>query len=140
MGLVLDTSILIAAERGKFDFGRFLMAEAPNRPVFLAAITASELLHGVHRATGGQRKKREAFVEELLGEIAILPFDIAAARKHAELWATLQKKGAMIGPHDLLIAATCLSLKHEVATLNIKEFEQVRGLGLAKVEPYELED
>ena len=139
MGLVLDTSILIAAERGRFDFERFLLAESPNRPVYLAAITASELLQGVFRATGARRKKREAFVEELLGGIEILPFDLSSARKHAELWAKLQKGGEMIGPHDMLIAASCLALKHEVATLNVGEFQRVKGLKLAKVESYQLE-
>ena len=139
MGLVLDTSILIAAERGQFDFERFLLAESPNRPVYLAAITASELLHGVHRATGVRRKKREAFVEELLAEIEILPFDLAAARQHAELWAKLQIRGEVIGPHDMLIAASCLALKHEVATLNVGEFQRVRGLKLAEVAKYALE-
>ncbi len=47
---MLDTSILISAERKLFDLEAFLDSEVPGVPLFISAITASELLHGVHRA------------------------------------------------------------------------------------------
>ena len=38
-----------------------------RKPVFLAAVSAAELLHGVHRANTAVRKaRREAFVENIL--------------------------------------------------------------------------
>ena len=136
MGLVLDTSILVAAERGRFDLEGFLDSEVPGVPVYVTAITASELLHGVHRSGGARRRKREAFVEDVLADLAILPFDLTSARKHAQLRADLERSGKPIGPHDLIIAATCLALHHEIATLNTGEFERVPGLALAKTLPY----
>ena len=137
MGLVLDTSILVAAERGRFDLEGFLDVEVPGVPLYLTAITASELLHGVHRAEGVRRKKRENFVEDVIADLSVLPFDLISARRHAQVRADLERCGNPIGPHDLIIAATCLTLHHEIATLNTKEFERVPGLVLAKTLPYE---
>ncbi|WP_437839932.1 hypothetical protein [Sorangium sp. So ce1153] len=67
MGALIDSSVLIAAERGKLDLEQVLRDHG-DEPVAIAMITASELLHGVHRAVEpSQRARREAFVERLLG-------------------------------------------------------------------------
>jgi len=139
MGLVLDTSVIIAAERGKFDLAGFLDAKAAGVPIFLSAITASELLHGVHRAQGARRKRREDFVQDVLDGVVILPFDEVSARTHARLWAELARCGDTIGPHDLIIAASCIALRHQIATLNIREFERIPGLRLADVDFHRIE-
>ena len=97
MGTLIDSSVLIAAER------RALVLEGPlgahaEEPVGIASITASELLHGVHRAaTSAQRQRRETFVERLLAVLPVFPFDLVTARIHASLWAGLASKGASIG-------------------------------------------
>ena len=131
MGLILDSSVLIAAERNKFDLPSFLEAEAPMEPVFISSITASELLHGVERATPEHRAKREAFVEAVLRETPSLAIDLACARIHAALWAKLEAGGERIGPHDMWIAATCLRYGFRLATLNEGEFERVENLEFA---------
>src|SRR5881275_2901882 len=103
MGLILDTSVLISAEKKRLDLARFFAAH-PDETFFFAAITASELLHRVFRAHPAARKQeRAAFVEALLAQIETIDFDLAVARRHAELWAELERKGQMIGPYDLLI-------------------------------------
>ena len=72
MGVVIDTAVLIAAERGTFDFNAFLTSLG-DEPVALAAITASELLHGVARARiAAIRTKRAAYVEGILANIPVL--------------------------------------------------------------------
>ena len=79
----------------------------PNEQPAIAAITASELLHGVARADDAARKqKRSVYVEQIFATILILPFDLAMARVHAQLWADLSAHGVTIGPHDLQIAST----------------------------------
>ena len=138
MGLIFDTSILIADERGKFDMAAFLRQFASVQPI-IAAITASELLHGVERAHDLNRKvRRQQHVEQILASIAVQPFDLAQARHHARIWAELETRGQMIGPHDLQIAATALALGHNVATLNVNEFRQVTGLGVVDASPFRL--
>lgn len=134
--MILDTSVLIAGERGALRLPAFLEAHA-DEAVAMASITASELLHGYHRAKdAGARARRAAFAEALLSVVPVLPFGVLEARQHAELWAGLMRKGTIIGPHDLIIAATALARGDTLATLNRKEFKVVSGLQLARLAPY----
>ena len=128
MGLILDTSLLIADERGRFDMTGFLRQHLGSRPI-IAAITASELLHGVERAQdAGRKARRQQHVEQILAAVFVLSFDLAQARVHARIWAELASRGEIIGTHDLQIAAAGLALGHEVATLNVHEFRRINGL------------
>jgi tRNA(fMet)-specific endonuclease VapC len=82
--LILDTSVLIADERGKFDMPGFLR-QFPTPQPLIAAITASELLHGVERAQDASRKAwRQQQVEQILASITVQPFDLAQARCHPQ--------------------------------------------------------
>jgi tRNA(fMet)-specific endonuclease VapC len=130
MGILLDSSILIALERnGKSLASRVAGREAEG--MFLSVISASELLHGVHRATTAEiRAKRLAFVEAILKAIPILEIDLATARSHAQLWSQLVQKGEMIGVHDSWLAATCLAHGLTLVTGNIGEFRRVPGLAV----------
>ncbi len=123
MGTLLDSSVLIGLERSGAP-----LAIPDDEQVGIAAITASELLHGVHRADPPRRAQREAFVEHVLRVLPVYPFSLESARIHARLWADLVTAGRPIGPHDLLLAATALALGWSVATYNVSEFGRVPGL------------
>jgi tRNA(fMet)-specific endonuclease VapC len=130
--MLIDTSVFIAAERGQLDLDTIFAAHQ-SEPVALAAITASELLHGVHRAqTPEQRALREAFVEQVLAALPVVPFDLVVARIHGRLWAELAAQGITVGAHDLLIAATALSLEVPVATRDVRSFPRIPGLALVQ--------
>lgn len=89
MGFLIDSSILIEAERGRVDLGSHV-ARHRDEEAFLSVVTASELLHGVHRAIDpGVRARRSAFVEGILEHLPLLAIDLACARAHARLWADL---------------------------------------------------
>ena len=106
MAVLVDTSVLIHAERRSQSLNEAI----GKRDRAISVITASELLHGVHRASSGSaRARRAAFVEHLLAAIDPLPITTAVARSHAEIWAELERLGTPIGAHDLWIAATALS-------------------------------
>ena len=138
MGLILDTSVIVAAERQQFDLEAMLESNGSMR-FYIASITASELLHGVHRAASSkQRQKRSLFVEAILETFPIIPFDLSIARSHAALWASLEMQGRIIGHHDMQIAATALEREYRLATLNIGEFARVPNLGLLDVAPFRL--
>ncbi len=136
MGVILDSSVLIAAERERFDLPRLLQTHAEE--VFqIAAITAAELLHGCARASDSAiRERRVNFVEGVIRDFAVAPFTLAEAREHAQLWAGLETEGRMIGPRDMEIAATALAFGFAVATLNFREFQRVGGLRLLDIAPY----
>lgn len=125
--ILIDSSVLIASERGRFDLPAFLARHAEDQ-FALSAITASELLHGVHRATPMVRVRRESFVERLLAQLPVLPFDLTAARLHSALWAEVAQKGVSVGAHDLLIAATALANGAVIATRDQRSFPRLPGL------------
>jgi len=136
MGVLIDTSLLIAAERGVFNLPGFL-ASLDDDTVAISAVTASELLHGVHRAkSASPRTARAQYVESILANIPTLPFGLREARVHAILWAALASKGQLIGAHDMLIAATALATDSSIATLNHLEFRRVPKLALAHTDKF----
>lgn len=105
-----------------------------GEPFGISAITVSELFHGVRRADSEKRRiKREAYVEKLLGIFPVYPFDTAAARIHARLWAGLAKKGISVGAHDLIIAATALALGFSVVTLDMRDYAKIKELTIEKL-------
>ena len=128
MGALIDSSVLIAAERGSLDL-EILGREYAGVDFAIAAITASELLHGVHGAREQARKaRREAFVEAILTTLPVIAFDELAARAHARVWARLASKGRAIGAHDLLIAATAIARGLDVVTRDQRSFPMIPGL------------
>jgi tRNA(fMet)-specific endonuclease VapC len=131
MGLILDTSILIATERKRFDLTGFVATQPPSTSAGISTVTASEYLHGVERATAGRRRAdRLEFFENLLGSFHVFAFDLETARTHAVLSARMAASGIVVGPHDLIIAATCLHHGWQLATLNETEFAMVPGLSM----------
>lgn len=131
MGYLIDTSIFVAWERAELS-PESLEKRAGTDSLALCAITASELLHGVHRADTAQRRgRREAFVEAILAALPVVPVDLFVCRHHARIWSDLRIRGQVIGAHDLLIAATAVAFDLIVATRNRREFERVEGLRLA---------
>jgi len=85
----------------------------------------------VHRASAPDvRARRSAFVEGILERFPLLSVDLACARAHAQLWAELRRGGALIGPHDLWLAAACVAHGLTMVTANVREFARVPGLDL----------
>jgi tRNA(fMet)-specific endonuclease VapC len=136
MGVILDSSVLVAFERRRFDLERLLAEHSPSA---IAAVTAAELLIGVERAdTPDRRLRRESFVHGLLSRLPIVPFDLPQARLFAIHFADLTRRGQVIGDRDLQIAVTALSMNYDLATLNASEFQRVTGLRLLDVSQYAL--
>ena len=136
MGLILDTSVLIADERGKIDLLALLAVESQDTPL-ISTITAAELLLGIEQAISEAIKnRRRQSVEEAIARSVVVPFTLAHARTHAQIRQKLIAAGTIIGAHDLLIAATALALGHKVATLNISEFSRVPDLAVLDATPF----
>jgi tRNA(fMet)-specific endonuclease VapC len=143
VGTLLDTTVFIDLERAVRRLpAATAMAEVSGRlevqlgldeEVGIAAITASALLHGVHRATRRYRSRREAFVEAVLAAFPPLPFDLLAARAHARLWADLAAVGQDVGAHDRLVAATAITAGWRVGTANSRHFDRIAGLDVVTI-------
>lgn len=133
MGVILDTSVLIAAERHDTALSHLVRDREPE-PFGLSVITISELLHGVYRATSEKtRLKREAFVESVIAAFPVYPFDLTSSRIYARIWATLLKKGIRIGAHDLIIASTAIALGFAVATFDLRDYKKIPELMVESV-------
>ena len=132
MGLIVDSDVWILAERmrGRLDLARW----SAYGDAYMSAITASELLVGVERASTLQRKaQRGAFVENLLSIIPVLEFSMPVARTHARMVASLSKN-LTAGAHDAVIAATAIHHGYAVLTRNATDFKIFAGL---KVETFD---
>ena len=133
MGVIFDSSVLVYLERNLQQVEK-IIAGREDEPFGISVITVSELLHGVHRADSEKRRlKREAFVEKVIEVFPVYPFDLAASRIYARVWANLARKGITIGSHDLMIGATCISLGFSVVTLDVRDFEKIPGLKVERI-------
>jgi predicted nucleic acid-binding protein len=126
MAVLIDTGMLVDLERGLLNPQVEATIGVEDRAI--SVITVSELLHGVHRAGGEQRTRRQAFVEHLLAGLRAVDITEQIARVHSDIWARLAAKGQIIGAHDLWIAATAVAHGMGVVTSNADEFRRVPGL------------
>jgi tRNA(fMet)-specific endonuclease VapC len=124
--VLIDTTLLIDQERG----GDRLERLVGDRERAISVITVSELLHGVHRARGATRLRRQSFVEHLLSTFDPIPITESVARVHAAIWAGLAAKGETVGAHDLWIAATAAADGLDLATDDVDAFSRISGLAV----------
>ena len=137
MGLILDSSVAIAAER-RGDTVEHLIQRVidatGDQDAALSAVGVAELVHGIYRAeTVERRTRRESFVEELLSVVTVYPLTTEAARLAGRLDAEQQSRGVVIPFADLLIGATALSLGYSVVTVNVRHFRQIPGLPVTQL-------
>ncbi|HEY0795911.1 MAG TPA: PIN domain-containing protein [Acidisarcina sp.] len=138
MGLILDSSIVIAAER-RGDTVETLMERAEeaagsDQPAALSAVGLTELIHGIYRAQSSQLQlRRRSFIEELLRDVAVYPYTKTTAMLAGRLDGEQQAQGVTIPFGDLLIGATALSLGFSVLTVNLRHFQLIPGLNVIQL-------
>jgi tRNA(fMet)-specific endonuclease VapC len=92
----------------------------------ISTIVLTELLHGAEKSARPEHNRRE--VGNFAARLEVLPFDSDAAGHAAEIKATLERRGQVIGGYDLLIAGHARSRGLVVVTANLGEFIRVEGL------------
>jgi predicted nucleic acid-binding protein len=135
VGLVIDTSALIALERVGADWpealGRF-----SSEPIAVPAVVYGELLVGValakHRTRAAQRRAR---IDALVAVTGVVDFEAAIAERWAELFAVLSRRGRLIPSNDLAVAATARHLDFGVMVGPAAErhFHAVPGLTVVPI-------
>jgi Predicted nucleic acid-binding protein, contains PIN domain len=103
--------------------------------VTLCSMVKAELYYGAFKSK--QTARNLAALEYLFSILTSLPFDDLAARIYGEIRSDLSVKGTLIGPNDMVIAATALACNITLVTRNTKEFLRVSNL---KVENWESEE
>jgi len=137
MGLVLDTSVIVAIERqGLTPSESFaqIASKTGDQPVTISVLTVLELMHGVERAkTEKQAQRQLRFVDILSIQLRPIPVSEEIARIAGRVEGILAANGTIVAIEDLLIGATALSLGFSVATLNVKHFARIPDLQIAKL-------
>jgi len=125
MKVMLDTDVTsyVFTHRAQQVRRRFLAFSVGD--IAISAITAGELVFGF-QMTSSERIRRA--VERALGALVVAPFDRAASDAYGEVRSALYRRGTLIGPNDMLIAAHAISLDLPLATNNMREFRRVPGL------------
>lgn len=132
MGLLIDSTLLIHAERNRLTPAR-LIAELlegwGDAELAISAMSAGELLHGCWRADSpARRARREEFVEAVLSALPVIALTLPIMRVFAEVDARLCASGSKLPTSDLLIASTALCRGDEVVTGNTRHFDKIPGL------------
>jgi predicted nucleic acid-binding protein len=133
VGLVLDTSALVALERSAADWEPLVSGHAAE-PLVLPAIVYAEVMVGVHLADTPERAaRRRARIEALAERVPIVDFDRQIAGVWAELFAALSRAGTAVPANDLAVAATARSLDYGVCVGpdGEKHFRAIPGLRVA---------
>ena len=134
MGLILDTSVLIAGERRGISVLQILDAVKNlqgTQPIELSVITVMELTHGIYRAkSAAQAERRRDFVDEVKAIFAVHDFTSPIATLAGRIEGEQAAVGNSIAFQDLIIGATALSLQFGVLTANTKHFMLVPSLAV----------
>jgi tRNA(fMet)-specific endonuclease VapC len=122
---MLDTNIISDLIRNPQGRAAKRIAKVGEDNICTSIIVAAELRYGCARS--GSKRLLKA-VEDLLGEIRVLPFDVPADAAYGEIRQALEAAGQPIGGNDLLIAAHAHAIGATIVTANASEFKRIRGL------------
>jgi predicted nucleic acid-binding protein len=132
VGLILDSSVVIAAERQANTVEKLIeqvVAVAGDQDAALSSVGLTELVHGIYRAQNLEmRLRRESFIGELLRDLTVYPYTKETAMLAGRIDGEQQSRGVTVPIGDLLIGATALSLGFSVLTVNPRHFRLIPGL------------
>jgi predicted nucleic acid-binding protein len=135
MGLILDSSVLIAAERRGNNARQALNAIAQHtqdEEIAISVVTLIELAHGAARAlTPEKASRRHQFIRELGAALPVYPVTTPIALRAGQIDGETAARGVRIALADLIIGVTALELGYRVATGNLRHFQRIPGVAVA---------
>ena len=137
MGLILDSSVVIAAERRSDNVTQMLkqiVAATGDQRTVLSSVGLTELVHGTYRAQTAQaRSRRDSFIRELLNDVEVYPYTKETALLAGKIDGEQQSRGVIIPFGDLLIGTTALEVGYSVLTANVRHFRLIPGLTVVQL-------
>jgi tRNA(fMet)-specific endonuclease VapC len=125
---IIDTNTLIYYFKGQGQVAQNLV-NVPPQEIIISTIVVFELQVGI--AKSNSPTKRIQQLQQLLDRVTQVDFDRDMAVAAATIRAQLEQKGTPIGPMDVLIAGTAMSLKATLVTHNVREFSRISRLEIA---------
>ncbi len=137
MGLILDSSVIVAGERRGLAVEDILVAvRAVSGPteIALSVVSVMELEHGIWRAKDpGRANRRRQFLEDLIGNVPVYPVTTEVARRAGRIDAEQQERGIRVAFQDLLIGVSALELGYAVGTSNLRHFRMIPNLAVTEI-------
>ena len=134
LGLVLDSRVLIAAERKKVttpDTIKNIQQAVGDVTIVICSITLAELAHGIYRAdTSDRARMRRQFVDELKAHVPVHPITESTGEIIARIGGQQAAKGITVPLADLIIGACAVELGYAVGTGNLRDFNRIPGLNI----------
>jgi predicted nucleic acid-binding protein len=134
MGLILDSSVLITAERRGLNARQMLAGisgAVGDTEIAVSVVTMIELAHGAARAdTPERRAERNQFIQELLLAVPVHPITVPVALRTGQIDGENTSRGIRLPLSDLLIGVTALELGYTVATANLRHFQMIPDLNV----------
>jgi predicted nucleic acid-binding protein len=137
VGIVLDSSVIIAAERrGRTvrEILEQLKALQGDVEIGISVVTVAELVHGAYRTkTQAQQQQCLEFIERLSSDVPVYPITLDIARLAGRIEGQQEALGVQFAFEDLLIGATALHLSYDLATLNLRDFKRIPKLSVIQI-------
>ena len=121
--ICLDTDVSIEILKNT-DKGNDLVDSISDSEVFISSISVFELY---------LRETNLFAVEKLVSKTEVLGFSDLCAKKAAEIFKELKKRGRIAPFRDLFIASIAIVHNCTLATLNIKDFKNIKELKLLEL-------
>ena len=132
MGLILDTSVIVRAERRGHSVAEILTQireRYGETEIGISVVSVAELTHGVERSKSeAQRQRSQAFVDDVLATFTVYPVTVEIAQRVRVISAQAAERRITLPFEDLLIGAAALQLGFELATHNVRDFERIPDL------------
>jgi tRNA(fMet)-specific endonuclease VapC len=126
MKYLLDTNACVDYLNGRFPRLTERVRQSAPSDLCISSVAVAELRYGAEKST--QRQRNHERLDVFLGDVPCVDFDSGAALVYGRVRAVLERRGIIIGPYDLQIAAHALSLDLVLVSDNVREFRRVEGL------------
>ncbi len=126
MKYFLDTNICIYFLKGKFPKLLDHLSKKKPEDIRIASIVKAELFLGAYKSSNPAKTGK--IVNAFLFPYTIVPFDDNSSVIYSQIRGSLERKGQIIGPNDLILAATVVAHKGILITNNLSEFKRIKGL------------
>jgi hypothetical protein len=132
LGLVLDSSAVIQAERARQsipDFIESILHRFGPLDLSISPVTVSELVHGIYRARlPDVARRRREYIEELVSLVPVHPATRQTGWLAGRIEGEQAAKGNVIPFNDLMIGVAAIEQGYAVLTANLRHFRMIPGL------------
>lgn len=128
MPFLLDTNACVDYLNGRYPAVTRRIQQTAPADLYTSSVVVAELLYGAEKSHHSSKNRQRVLL--LAEEVSILELDLEAASAFGRIRAALERRGKLIGPYDMLIAAHAIAQGLVLVTDNVGEFQRVDGLSI----------